>query len=89
VSPLGTAKPLVDEAIDQDPHRPPRGSEAFLPCLTAVVAPDARLHGRDDRLDAPSVRSAGRPGKAQRVAIPETGLMVSGLWVDVACYGSA
>jgi len=25
------AKPLVDEAIDQDPHRPPRRSCAFYP----------------------------------------------------------
>jgi siroheme synthase len=25
------AKPLVDEAIDQDPHLPPRGFDAFYP----------------------------------------------------------
>jgi hypothetical protein len=25
------AKPQVDEAIDQDPHPPPRGSDAFYP----------------------------------------------------------
>jgi hypothetical protein len=37
VSAWGAAKPLVDEAIDQDPHPPPRGSDAFLPCRAAVV----------------------------------------------------
>jgi len=31
VSAWGMAKPLVDEAIDQDPHLPPRGSDAFPP----------------------------------------------------------
>jgi hypothetical protein len=34
------AKPLVDEAIDQDPHPPPRGFRAVLPCRAAVVCPD-------------------------------------------------
>ena len=28
---LVIAKPLVDEATDQDPHPPPRGSGAFYP----------------------------------------------------------
>ena len=37
----------VNEAIDQDPHLPPRGSDAFLPCRAAVVAPDPGLHRRD------------------------------------------
>jgi hypothetical protein len=27
----GMAEPLADEAIDQDPHPPPRGSDAFYP----------------------------------------------------------
>src|SRR6266700_4563368 len=31
VSPWRMAKPLVDEAIDQDPHRPPRGFDVFYP----------------------------------------------------------
>jgi hypothetical protein len=31
VSAWGMAKPLVDEAIDQDPHLPPRGSDTFYP----------------------------------------------------------
>jgi DDE superfamily endonuclease/Helix-turn-helix of DDE superfamily endonuclease len=39
VSAWGMAEPLVDEAIDQDPHPPPRGSDAFLPCRAAVARP--------------------------------------------------
>ena len=31
MSPWRIAKPLVDEAIDQHPHLPPRGSDAFYP----------------------------------------------------------
>ena len=31
VSPWDMAKPPVEEAIDQDPHPPPRGSNAFYP----------------------------------------------------------
>ena len=41
------AKPLIDEAIDQDAHLPPSGSDAFLPCRAAVVPPDPGLHRRD------------------------------------------
>ena len=37
VSPWRMPKPLVDEAIDQDPHSPPRGSRCFLPCRASVV----------------------------------------------------
>ena len=43
VSPWGVTKPLVDDAIDQDPHLPPRGFHAFLPCRAAVVCPDPHL----------------------------------------------
>ncbi len=38
--------PLVDEAIDQGPHPPPRGFDAFVPCRASVVPPDRRLHRR-------------------------------------------
>ena len=38
MSAWGVAKPLVDEAIDQDPHRLPRGFHAFLPCRAAAVS---------------------------------------------------
>src|SRR5690606_38919900 len=37
-----------NEAIDQDPHRLPEASDAFLPCRTAVVASDPLLRGRSD-----------------------------------------
>ena len=41
------AKPLVDDAIDQDPHLPPRGFGAVVPCRAAAVAPDPHLDGGD------------------------------------------
>ncbi len=44
VSPWGVAKPLISEAIDQDPYLLPRGSGAFLPCCAAGVFPDPDLH---------------------------------------------
>src|SRR6266480_3450422 len=46
VSPWGIAKPLVDEAIDQDPHRPPRGFGCFstLPRCRCLARP--HLHRR-------------------------------------------
>lgn len=37
VSALGIAKPLVNEATDQDPHPPPRDFHALLPRRAAVV----------------------------------------------------
>jgi hypothetical protein len=44
------AKPLVDEAIDQDPHRPPRGFRCFSTLPRAVRAPKLRraLAAADD-----------------------------------------
>ena len=50
------AKPLVDKAIDHDPHLPPRGSDAFLPCRAAVVPPDPGLHRRDHPPPPPTDR---------------------------------
>jgi hypothetical protein len=40
------AKPLADEAIDQDPHLLSRGLDAFLLCRAAVVSIGPYLHGR-------------------------------------------
>jgi Helix-turn-helix of DDE superfamily endonuclease len=36
VSPWGVVKPLISEAIDQDPHLLPRGSGAFYPAALPV-----------------------------------------------------
>src|SRR6266567_4344619 len=44
---LGHGEAPGGEAIDQDPHPPPRGFDAFLPCRAAAVCPDPHLHGRD------------------------------------------
>jgi hypothetical protein len=41
------AKPLVDEAIDQDPRVPPRGFRCFRPGRAAAISPDPDLHRRD------------------------------------------
>ena len=47
MSAWGTAKPLVDEAIDEDPHPPPRGSECFstLPRCRCLPRPSATSPG--------------------------------------------
>src|SRR5215469_12532326 len=55
------AKPLVDEAIDQDPHPLPRASRAFLPCRAAVVCPGPDLRCRGH----PTPPHGDRAGLAQ------------------------
>jgi hypothetical protein len=66
VSASDMAKPLVDEAIDQDPHRPPRGFRAVLPCRAAVVCPDPHLRRRVIRRRRKQIGSCWRklsPGR--------------------------
>ena len=65
------AKPLVGEAIDQDAHLPPRGSDAFLPCRAAVVPPDPGLHRRIIRRHRRQIGSCWRklnPGRQALLA---------------------
>jgi hypothetical protein len=60
------AKPLVDEAIDQDPHLPPRGFHAFRPWRAAVVFPDPHLRSRGHRRHRKGIGSPWRqlnPGR--------------------------
>ena len=55
------ARPLVDEAIDQDPHLHQGAPDALQPCRAAVVASDPRIHRRDH----PPPPTADRPTMAQ------------------------
>jgi len=58
------ANPLVDEAIDQDPPLPPRGSDAFLPCRCParpmITPPGSSAATPADRL----VLAQAEPGPA-------------------------
>ena len=60
MSAWGVAKPLVDEAIDQDPHPLPRGFSCFpaLPRCRCLPRPSPALPGSSGA----TARRSGRPG---------------------------
>src|SRR5205823_2069123 len=65
---LGAAKPLVVEAIDQNPHPVLGAPVAFLPCRAAVVAQDPHVRVQDHP----------PPPQGDRVAVAEAGSRPAG-----------
>lgn len=66
------AKPLVDEAIDQDPHLPPRGFHAFLPAALPLSSQTLSYVTRVIRRNADRAGDIWRPQVVLGQAAAET-----------------